>query len=48
MNTEINVDGESLDINEFVERVTFGIVAGLVNSLRDVPDWSKIEIKLEK
>ncbi len=48
MNAEIIVDGEILDINDFVEKVTFGVAAGLVNSLRDIPDWSKIEIKLEK
>lgn len=48
MNTEIIVDGESLELNEFVKKVTFEINSGLINSLRDVPNWSKVEIKLEK
>ena len=48
MNAEIIVDGESLDLNEFVKKITFEINSGLVNSLRDVPNWSKVEIKLEK
>lgn len=48
MDAEIIVDGVSIDINDFVKRVTYGMTVGLVNSLHDIPDWSKIEIKLEK
>ncbi|WP_455392507.1 hypothetical protein [[Eubacterium] cellulosolvens] len=48
MNTEIIVDGERLEINDFVKKVTYAVATGLVNSLRDVPEWSTIEIKLEK
>ena len=48
MNVEIIVDGKSLELNEFVQKVTFNIGTGLVSSLRDVPDWANIEIKLQK
>ena len=48
MKVEIIVDGNSLELNEFVQKVTFEIGAGLVNSLRDVPEWSNVEIKLSK
>ena len=48
MNVEIIVDGDNLDLNEFVKKVTFEINSGLIKSLRDVPNWSKVEIKLEK
>ena len=48
MNVEILVDGKSLELNEFVKKVAFEVNKGLVNSLRDVPEWSTIEIKLEK
>lgn len=48
MNVEIIIDGDSLDLNEFVRKVTFEINSGLIKSLRDVPEWSKVEIKMEK
>jgi len=48
MNVEILIDGETLDLNEFVRKVTFEINSGLIKSLRDIPEWSKVEIKLEK
>jgi hypothetical protein len=48
MKAEIMIDGESLDINDFVEKLTFEITSGLVRSLHDVPDWSKVKIVIEK
>ena len=48
LNVEIIVDGKSLELNEFVQKVTFEINSGLVNSLREVPSWTTIEIKLQK
>jgi hypothetical protein len=48
MDAEIIVDGKSIDLNEFVKRITFSVTVGLVNSLHDIPEWSKIEIKLER
>ncbi len=48
MNVEIIVNGNKLELNDFVKKVTFNINSGLINSLRDVTDWSKIEIRIEK
>ena len=48
MDVEIIVDGVSIEINDFVRKVTFGVTEGIVNALHDIPNWSKIEIKLEK
>ena len=48
MNVEIIVDGNSLELKGFVKKVTFEVNNGLISSLHDVPEWSKIEIKLEK
>ena len=48
MNVEIIVDGNSLEINDFVKKVAFEINNGFVTSLREVPEWTKLEIKLEK
>jgi hypothetical protein len=48
MKVEIIVDGKNLKLNKFVQKITFGVSSGLVDSLRDIPDWSAIEIRLEK
>jgi hypothetical protein len=48
MNVEIIVDGKSLELNDFVKTVTFQVASGIINSLRDVPDWANVEIKLKK
>jgi len=43
------VDGEVIDLNEFVERILGGTIAGAVTSLRDIKkDWKKIEILVTK
>ena len=48
MKVEILVDDESLELNDFVKKATFNICSGLLDSLRDVGEWSKVEIKIEK
>ena len=48
MDVQIIVDGNTLELNDFVKKVTFQVASGIVNSLRDVPDWSNVEIKLKK
>jgi hypothetical protein len=43
------VDGEVIDLNEFVEKILGGTIAGAVTSLRDIKkDWKKIEIQVTK
>ena len=49
MNVELLVDGEAVDLNEFVEKILCGTVVGAVSSLRGVKkDWAKIEIRVKK
>jgi hypothetical protein len=48
MKVEIIVDEKSLELNDFVMKATFNICTGLLDSLRDVGEWSKVEIKIEK
>jgi len=43
------VDGEEIDLNEFVEKILAGTIAGAVTSLRGIKkDWKKIEITVTK
>jgi len=43
------VDGEEMDLNEFVGKILGGTIVGAVTSLRDVKkDWKKIEITVTK
>jgi hypothetical protein len=49
LNTRLLVDGEVIDMNEFVEKILGGTIAGAVTSLRDIKkDWKKIEIQVTK
>jgi hypothetical protein len=49
LNVELLVDGEAVDLNEFVERVLGGTVVGAVTSLRGIKkDWARIEIRVKK
>ncbi|MGQ9788258.1 MAG: hypothetical protein ACUVQM_02980 [Candidatus Hadarchaeaceae archaeon] len=49
MNVKLSVDGEEIDLNEFVVKILSGAVVGAVTSLRGIKkDWKKIEIKVEK
>jgi hypothetical protein len=43
------VDGEKIDLNEFVVKILSGTIAGAVTSLRDIKkDWKKIEIEVTR
>ena len=49
MDTRLLVDGEVIDLNEFVEKILGGTIVGAVTSLRDIKkDWKKIEILVTK
>ena len=49
LNARLLVDGEEVDLNEFVEKILGGTIVGAVTSLRDVKkDWKKIEIQVTK
>ena len=49
MDVKLLVDGEEIDLNEFVTKILSGTVVGAVTSLRGIKkDWKKIEIKLTR
>lgn len=49
MNAKLLVDGEEVDLNEFVEKILGGTLVGAVTSLRGVKkDWKKIELVVTK
>jgi len=49
LNVRLFVDGEEIDLNEFVIRILGGTVVGAVTSLRGIrEDWKQIEIKVKK
>jgi hypothetical protein len=49
LKSKLLVDGEEVDLNEFVEKILSGTIAGAVTSLRGInSDWKKIEIEVTK
>ena len=49
MNARLLIDGEMVDLNEFVEKILGGTIVGAVTSLRGVKkDWKKIAIEVTK
>ena len=49
MDVKLLVDGEEIDLNEFVTKILSGTVVGAVTSLRGIKkDWKKIEIKVTR
>jgi hypothetical protein len=49
MNARLVVDGQEVNLNEFVERILSGMVVGAVTSLRGIKkDWTKIEVEVTK
>jgi len=49
LDVKLLVDGEEIDLSEFVVKILSGIIAGAVTSLRGIKkDWKKIEIEVTK
>lgn len=49
MDVKLLVDGEKVDLNEFVTKILGGMTVGAVTSLRGIKkDWKQIEIKVTK
>lgn len=49
MDVKLIVDGEEIDLNDFVVKVLGGVITGTVSSLRGIKkDWKTVEIKLTK
>jgi len=49
LDVELFVDGEEINLNEFVEKILSGALVGAVTSLRGIKkDWKEISIKVTK
>ena len=49
MDAKLVVDGEEIDLNEFVAKILSGTVVGAVTSLRGIKkDWKEIDIKVTR
>lgn len=49
MDVKLVVDGEEIDLNEFVAKILSGTIIGAVTSLRGIrKDWKEIQIKVTK
>jgi hypothetical protein len=49
MGMKLKVDGKEIPLNEFVEKLLSGTIAGAVTSLKGIKeDWEKIEIELSQ
>jgi hypothetical protein len=49
LDVKLLVDGEEIDLNEFVAKILSGTIAGAVTSLRGIKkEWKKIEIKVTR
>jgi hypothetical protein len=45
----LNVDGEEIELNEFVQKILTGTITGAVTPLRGMrKDWKRIEIIITK
>lgn len=49
LDVKLLVDGEKIDLNEFVVKILGGTIVGAVTSLRGIKkDWKKIEMEVTK
>jgi hypothetical protein len=49
LDVKLLVDGEEIDLNEFVVKILSGTIVGAVTSLRGIKeDWKEIEIKIKR
>lgn len=49
LDVKLFVDGEEIDLNEFVVKMLSGTLVGAVTSLREVKkDWKEIEVKVAR
>jgi len=49
LDVKLFVDGEEIDLNEFVVKILSGALVGAVTSLRGIKeDWKEIEVKVTR
>ena len=47
LDVKLSVDGEEIDLSEFVVKILSGALVGAVTSLRGIKkDWKEIEVKV--
>jgi hypothetical protein len=45
----LSVDGENIELNEFVRKILSGTIIGAVTSLQGIKEnWSEIQIKVKR
>ena len=49
MDTKLTIDGEDVEMNEFVRKILGGTIVGAVTSLRGIKkEWKEISITVTK
>jgi len=49
LDATLKIDGEEIDLNEFVNKILSGTIVGAVTSLRGInKNWKKVEIIVTK
>lgn len=49
MDVELFVDGEEIDLSEFVVKILSGAIVGALTSLRGIKkNWKEIEVKVTR
>ncbi len=49
MDVKLTVDGEEIDLNDFVTKILSGTIIGTVTSLRGIKkDWKDIKLEVKK
>ena len=49
LDVKLFVDGEEIDLNEFVAKILSGALVGAVTSLRGIrEDWKEIQVKVTR
>lgn len=49
LDTKLFVDGEEIEVNEFVGKILGGTIVGAVTSLRGIKkEWKEIKIEVKK
>ncbi|MCK5559013.1 MAG: hypothetical protein KAJ51_00405 [Thermoplasmata archaeon] len=48
MEIKLVVDGQEIVLNRYVESVIYELNNGLLNTLRDLDDWTKFELIIQK
>ncbi len=45
---ELRVDGKTIPMNRFVQKIVTNIVVGILSSLRNVDNWREATVTLKK